>query len=66
MKRIFLLVAWIAILASCNSGNEGSDSIYADSVRIKDSTFLADSIDNASTRQAIDSLQPSIADTASR
>lgn len=49
MKRISIILAASLVLAACNSGNEGSDSLMMDSLRISDSVKLADSLRIADT-----------------
>jgi hypothetical protein len=44
MKKLFIILAVASLMAACNSGNEGSDSIVVDSSRIADSIKLADSL----------------------
>lgn len=43
MRRLFFILFAGSFLTACNSGNEGSDSIY-DTTRKADSTKLVDSL----------------------
>jgi len=55
MKKWMLLMLVVTTIAACNNGNEGSASVPMDSLRIKDSTHLVDSLALAdSTNRLID------------
>ncbi len=56
MRKVFLMIAIVAFFTACNSGNEGSDSIYIDSARIADSTKMADSLQMDTAPLPVDTI----------
>ena len=58
MKKILLIVMIAGIAVACNNPNDGSASTPFDSLRIKDSTHLADSLQIVDTiNRMIDTTQ---------
>ncbi len=67
MPKLVLLSILMAALTACNSGNEGSAFINADTTRIADSTHLVDSLRLVdSIENGVDTVSSASADSGNR